>query len=356
MGVSGVGGTTALSLNAITDMRRQLDDLQRQLGTGKKSDSYAGLGLDRGLAIGLRSHLSAITGYQGTITQVGARLDLMQTALTQFDSLSQKTKSTILQSQYALHGGVQTQDQINVKGTLDSLLGMLNSSADGRYLFSGRAVDQTPVETADHILNGDGLKADLGTAGLGRLVIGSPAANATSLTDDASPFGIKLAGLTTNIAGAIVTPPGAPPATMSIALASVPSSGDTVKFTFTLPDGSSRDLALTATSSASPGAGEFTIGGTTTATAASLQTALAASLATFANTELVAASAVAAGNDFFNTDASNPPQRVDGPPFDSATALVDGSATTVAWYGGDNATDDPRGTAIARADQSLTVA
>src|SRR6186713_2251023 len=186
MGLAGVGGATALSLNAITDMRRQLDDLQRQLGTGKKSDSYAGLGLDRGLAVGLRSHLSAISGYQGTITQVGARLDLMQTALTQFDSLSQKTKSTILQSQYALHGGVQTQDQINVKGTLDSLLGMLNSSADGRYLFSGRAVDQTPVETADHILNGDGLKAgltqliderrqaDLGTTGLGRLVIGSP--------------------------------------------------------------------------------------------------------------------------------------------------------------------------------------
>jgi flagellar hook-associated protein 3 FlgL len=368
MAVSGVGGTTALSLNAITDMRRQLDDLQRQLGTGKKSDSYAGLGLDRGLAIGLRSHLSAITGYQGTITQVGARLDLMQTALTQFDSLSQKTKSTILQSQYALHGGVQTQDQVNVKGTLDSLLGMLNSSADGRYLFSGRAVDQTPVETADHILNGDGLKAgltqviderrqaDLGTTGLGRLVIGAPAANETSLTDDASPFGIKLAGLTTNIAGATVTSPGAPPATMSIALASVPSSGDTVKFTFTLPDGSSRDLTLTATNSASPGAGEFTIGGTTTTTATNLQVALGASLATFANTELVAASAVAAGNDFFNTDASNPPQRVDGPPFDSATALVDGSATTVAWYGGDNATDDPRGTAIARVDQSLTVA
>ena len=57
----------------------------------------------------------------------------------------------------------------------------------------------------------------------------------------------------------------------------------------------------------------------------------------------MAASAVAAGNDFFNTDASHPPQRVDGPPFDTATALVDGTAAnTVAWYTGDNATDDPR--------------
>ena len=37
-------------------------------------------------------------------------------------------------------------------------------------------------------------------------------------------------------------------------------------------------------------------------------------------------------------------------------ALIDGTAAnTVAWYTGDNATDDPRSTALARADQSLTV-
>ena len=74
-------------------------------------------------------------------------------------------------------------------------------------------------------------------------------------------------------------------------------------------------------------------------------------------TELAAASAVAAGNDFFNTDADNPPQRVAGPPFNTATALVDGTdANTVQWYLGDDATDDPRTTAVARADQSLNVA
>jgi hypothetical protein len=74
-----------------------------------------------------------------------------------------------------------------------------------------------------------------------------------------------------------------------------------------------------------------------------------------ANTQLVAASAVQAGNEFFNTDASHPPLRVDGPPFDTATGLIDGTATTVAWYTGDNATDDPRQTALARGDQSLVV-
>ena len=113
---------------------------------------------------------------------------------------------------------------------------------------------------------------------------------------------------------------------------------------------------MTATNASPPAAGQFTIGATSTDTATNLQAALTQSLGTLANTQLVAASAVQAGNDFFNTDASHPPQRVDGPPFDTATAMVDGTAAnTVAWYTGDNATDDPRSTALARADQSLVV-
>src|SRR3954464_2537863 len=109
--ISGISGASAQSLQSIIDMRSQLDDLQRQLGSGQKATSYAGLGLDRNLAIGLRSQLSAISGFQQSITQGGVRLDLMQTALTQFSSVSQLAKSTIIQSQFALKGTTQTDDQ-----------------------------------------------------------------------------------------------------------------------------------------------------------------------------------------------------------------------------------------------------
>src|SRR5258707_3348676 len=108
MAVTGIGGASALTLQSISDMRSKLDDLQRQLGSGLKTTTYAGLGLDAGLTVGLRSQLNSVSGYQSTITQVGVRLDLMQTALSQFSSVSQKAQSMVLQSHFTLAGGNQT--------------------------------------------------------------------------------------------------------------------------------------------------------------------------------------------------------------------------------------------------------
>ena len=44
---------------------------------------------------------------------------------------------------------------------LDEILGLLNTPAGDRYLFSGRAGDKPATETLDHILNGDGARAGL---------------------------------------------------------------------------------------------------------------------------------------------------------------------------------------------------
>ena len=48
--ITGVGPQSSLMVSALGDMRTRLTDLQRQLGTGEKSTTYAGLGIDRGLA------------------------------------------------------------------------------------------------------------------------------------------------------------------------------------------------------------------------------------------------------------------------------------------------------------------
>ena len=252
---------------------------------------------------------------------------------------------------------------------LGELLGLLNIQVGDRYLFSGRASDRPAVETLEHVMNGDGARAgfkqvvserkqaDLGTSGLGRLVISTPTATSVQVAEDAvSPFGFKLAGVTSSLTGATVTPSG-PPAAYAVDLGAVnPAAGDTIEYRFTLPDGSSESITLAATASTTPGTSQFSIGATSAITRANLQTALTAAIGKLADTSLTAASAVAAAQDFFKVDAATAPQRVAGPPFGSATSLTAGTAAnTVTWYTGENGADPARATATARIDASIAV-
>jgi hypothetical protein len=77
-----------------------------------------------------------------------------------------------------------------------------------------------------------------------------------------------------------------------------------VSFQFKLPDGSTEQIKLTASSTTPPPAGSFAIGANSTATATNLNAALNTAIGTLANTSLVAASAIAAGDNFFNTDGT----------------------------------------------------
>ena len=371
MSVSTIGSRSMLSVQFLGSMRAQLDDLQRQLGTGKVSNDYAGLGLNRGMTIALRAQLSALSGYADTMTQVGTRLELGQSVLTRISAISSDVKGAAFTSQFALGGGGQTTDQTTAANTLDELFALLNTRAGDRYLFSGRATDTPATALQDHILNGDGaragfkqimnerLQADLGADALGRLVT-TPTGPVVTIAEDAagSPFGFKLDNITTTVTGAAVTAPsGAPPSESIDFTGSTPAAGEVVKLQFVLPDGTTETLTLAATTSATPGPNQFTIGASDNATATNFEAALDAAIGALAQTSLRAASGMAAAQDFFDVDDTRPPQRVNGPPFDTATALIDGtSSNTVTWYTGDGATDAARTTAVSRIDPAMSVA
>src|ERR1041384_2366803 len=369
MNVTGVGVTSSLVVQSLGDMRSTLADLQRQLGTGKKSTTYAGLGIDRGLAVGLRAKLAAITGYSDSITQVGVRVNLQQTALSQIASLNNTVKSAALTQGFELDGSGKTSTQRSAMAQLDQLLAVLNTPAGDRYLFSGRAGDKPATDTLDHILDGDGARAglkqviaernqaDLGASGLGRLQIPAAAGSAVTISEETPPtlFGMKLASVA-RLNGATVTGPSGSPASISVNFTGTPNPGDAITLTFNLPDGSKEQLTLTATANSPPGPDEFTIDTLPANTAASFQAALSGAVQKLAATSLSAASAMAATDNFFNVDAGQPPMRVNGPPFDSATALIAGTpADTVAWYTGEMGADLARGTAVAKLDDALSV-
>ena len=215
MSISSIGAQSALIMQQLVQMRAKFDDLQRQLGSGQKSATYAGLGIDRGVTVSLNSQLSAISGYDNTIDNVMARVNLMNTALGSMIKVSSTVKSAMVQANGVSNGGGAQVAQQTALSSLDQLLGLLNSQAGDRYLFSGRATDQPAVETLDHILNGDGSRAglkqliaernqaDLGSDGLGRLVVSAPTATSVGVDEDSvSPFGFKLGSITTNVTGA----------------------------------------------------------------------------------------------------------------------------------------------------------
>jgi flagellin-like hook-associated protein FlgL len=368
MSVVGVGTRSLLLTQSLVGMRAQLGDLQRQLATGKRSDDYAGIGIDRGLTVGLRSLLSGIGAYNDTIKSVNVRLELAQTALTRVAAIGRETKAVAAQMTTA--DGRSTA-QATAVSALGEMLGLLNTRAGDRYLFSGLASDKPAVDTLGHVLDGDGaragfrqivaerLQADLGASGLGRVAVSQPTPASVAVSEEtpATVFGFKLSAITSTLSGATVAgPAGAPPA-MSVDLgATNPNAGESVRFTFDLPDGSSETITLTATASSPPAAGEFSIGADSAATAANLQAALTAQIGSLARTALSAASALAAADNFFNVDAANPPLRVAGPPFDTATGLVAGTdADTVTWYIGEAGSQPARTTATAKVDQSISV-
>ena len=575
MTVSGVGTAATFVAQSLVSLRSQLDDLQRQLSTGQKVTTYAGVSSQAQLIVGLNSQLTALNSFQDSNSAVNARLALAQTTLTQFDSVSQTVQSSAMLSNYAAGPNGYTVDQTFAGNQLDQLLNLLNTQADGRYLFSGGAVDQPAALSSSTILNGTstqaGLKqlisernqADLGANGLGRLVIpaastaparltgfgatlspdapatvvglndisslssaggslvlnGTPiaiapgasaqtianavnlqsgttnvsasinasnqlvltSANANqtidttgtsagllsefgitagvtnptnlltqglsgktlSITVGANPplnitfgvggsnvstlaglnaalatlsggkasvdtgngnisvaalstsdtitiggtaapatfglasalalptagtrgsvsedvagsvFGFKLVGASSTLTGANVTGPSGTPPGISVDLATNPNNRDQITYTFKLPDGTTQDLTLTATTTSPPPTNTFAIGATPAATAANLQAALTQGISTLAGTQLTAASAVAAAHNFFDVDAGQPPMRVAGPPFASATALVAGTpANTVTWYTGEMSTSPARSSVTARVDTTMTV-
>jgi flagellin-like hook-associated protein FlgL len=367
MAIDGLGLRSTYISTSLLNMRSQFDDLQRQLSTGQKSDTYAGLGVGRSFSVGLRAQLSNLSSYADTIANLNTRINIGNTVLQRTIDIGNSIKTAAAGASTQIENNGQTMAQVQATNSLAEMLQLLNTQSGDRYLFSGRATDTPAVASVGDIMDGSGAKAglkqiiaerkqaDLGAAGLGRLAIGAPTTTSVQIAEETagSPFGMKLDAVTSSLTGATVTGPAGSPPAVSVDLAANPNPGDKIKFSFKLPDGSSEVIELTASTNDPLGPGEFAIGATSDATAANLQSALTTSVGKLANTSLVAASALAASDNFFS---ASPPLRVDGPPFDTATSLINGTPNnTVQWYTGEDGADPARGTAVARIDQSITV-
>jgi flagellar hook-associated protein 3 FlgL len=347
MSINSINYGASLLGQSVRNINNQLSDLSTQLSTGLKSTKYAGMGVNEGFAVAARSQLANISAFGNTMTNVNTIIGAANTALQSLSDTGGQVQSNAAASPQNLTSTGQTIGQQNALSELSSIVGILNTQVGDRYIFSGSAINTPAVASADDILNGTGTQAglkqviaerrqaDLGTSGLGRLVISSPSTTSVQVAEDVagSPFGLKLSSVTSSLTNATVTgPAGSPPAVSVDLTAGNPNSGDQISFSFNLPDGTTESIQLTASSATPTPTGSFAIGTTPALTTANLNAALNSAIGTLANTKLVAASAVEAGDNFFNTDGtaigsavSN--QVVPSAPITGATALSGAAGT-----------------------------
>ncbi|MCU4180627.1 hypothetical protein [Bosea sp. BH3] len=370
----GTGAYRAAKPNNFVSSRAELDDLQRQLDTQQRATSYGDLGIDRRVSLDVNGKLSSINSWLDGIGLADVSLKLLTSSVENFAKLTNGTRADASADGYMETSTGQSPPQILAQEKLKQTLDLLDSSVNGRYLFSGKTSDKQPTATFNEIMDGDGAgkagvkqliderqQADLGS-GLGRLSATVAAATVTVAEEAvAHPYGFKISGATSSSAAITTTLTAGPPASLAVDVATLPAAGDKVTFKLTLPDGTQEEIVLTAraadTEPLMPNT--FEIGADVNATAANLQVAITEALGKEARSSLSAASAQVAAQNFFAGSNSNPPLRVPGPPYASATLPPTNTGayatSTVIWYRGEDGTDPARSTATVQVDQAQTV-
>lgn len=369
----GTGAYRSATANNFVANRTELTDLERQLATKQKAESYGDLGMDRRTSLDLNAKVSTLDSWLSGISLANVNLKLSSTTVENFAKLTSETINDTRSNSYVASSTGRSAPQVLAEEKFKQTLDMLNSSVNGRYLFSGKTSDTQPTLNYNEIIEGDGAgraglrqmiderrQADLGATGLGRLTTGGAGAIATIA--DATPahvYGFKLAGASSSSAALAPTFTAGPPADLSVTVATQPTAGDTLRITLDLPDGTQEEIVLTARAPGSDGsdATTYEIGVDVNATANNLRTSINAALTKEAATSLSAASSQIAAENFFAGSLNNPPPRVPGPPYNSATLPPTAGtvANTVIWYRGDDGADPARTTATVQVDKGQLV-
>ncbi|MEO0635938.1 MAG: hypothetical protein AAFY73_04760 [Pseudomonadota bacterium] len=365
-------GTTLTG--ATVDMRNDMRALERQLATGKKADNYAELGHQRRLSVSFRQTIAQIDSWSESTKLVDMRVSIADVTLTRMQDLRTDAKAAIDPSNFTLNGGGKTSDQQVAQLLLEEFHALLQSDVGGRHIFGGREVNTNPVEGLNSILYGNGTQAgvntyiderrqaDQGANGLGRLTVPALGGTTVSFQGEAPgnmPFGAKITSITSDtpaMVSAFTPQAGAVPAAASVNFAAQPNVGQKVRIEFELPNGETNFIELRADNTVSTDDSTFQIGATPADTAQNFRDVLENQLRLQANSHLEAASSIQAAYEFFRTGNGADPQRVDGPPLATATALMAGTpGDTVQWYRGENTTESAREGAVTRVDREQTV-
>lgn len=152
------------------DLRGQVQRASNEVATGRHSDVALSLRGDIVPLLAIDASLSRLAAFKTTTTDAAFQASAQQTALTGLSSLAEGITTTLLGAR-----DFPTPAQVNsvaadARARLESVIGLLNTQASGRAVFSGNMTETVPLGSAADLLTA------LGTAAVGATTAGQVAA------------------------------------------------------------------------------------------------------------------------------------------------------------------------------------
>jgi flagellar hook-associated protein 3 FlgL len=129
----------------IADTQARIQSTQIQVSTGQAAQRYAGIASQSNTLVNLESTDSRAKQYVSNNTQISARLNTMDTAVSQLSDIASQL-STLLVNATNGNNASQLALSQQANGLLNQAAGLLNTKFGDSYLFSGTATDTAPVD------------------------------------------------------------------------------------------------------------------------------------------------------------------------------------------------------------------
>src|SRR5438128_12199570 len=111
MAINSVGNSNFLLGQSIVGLKNQLETLQTQLASGKKSTVYSGMGINEGYAIFARAQISNLSAFSTTMTNINTTINTPSTSLQSFSQIATDVKAAAASASAVVTGAGQTVGQ-----------------------------------------------------------------------------------------------------------------------------------------------------------------------------------------------------------------------------------------------------
>ncbi len=125
--------------------QQRLFDAQTQVGTGLKSQDFAGLAREAGRLVSVKNEFARVDQFLDNIETTDRRLEFMGFSLDRIEQVGREFRTTLL--------GAKNGDTANViglpalaQGLLDQIVDLLNVRDESRFLFSGGNIRTKAVD------------------------------------------------------------------------------------------------------------------------------------------------------------------------------------------------------------------